>query len=139
MNYLHENLTMYHNIHYKYYTYTLTEPHHWHSAGKLDCYRSNNWNHVHVIHFNKNSSAFSLNQVIIINSYLINGPAVSPIEFNAIHLTQCCLLSIFIHIQCEHFHLILLIWFDLYLYDLSCNMQIFMCGQKYLLAPMLFN
>ena len=24
---------MYHNIHYKYYTYTLTEPHHWHSAG----------------------------------------------------------------------------------------------------------
>ena len=23
---------MYHNIHYKYYTHTLTEPHHWHSA-----------------------------------------------------------------------------------------------------------
>ena len=23
---------MYHNIHYKYYTYTLTEPHHWQSA-----------------------------------------------------------------------------------------------------------
>ena len=26
---------MYHNIHYKYYTYTLTEPHHWHSAQKV--------------------------------------------------------------------------------------------------------
>ena len=32
MKYIHENLTMYHNIHYKYYTYTLTEPHYWNSA-----------------------------------------------------------------------------------------------------------
>ena len=28
---------MYHNIHYKYYTYTLTEPHHWHSAVLCTC------------------------------------------------------------------------------------------------------
>ena len=26
---------MYHNIHYKYYTHTLTDPHHWHSAVDL--------------------------------------------------------------------------------------------------------
>ena len=88
---------MYHNIHYKYNTYTLTEPHHWHSAQDLSVSVGYSYSEDQFMHFfldnfhqcgNYTAHIFQLDIVILrINLFVFSWIPFTKVEIK-LHIFQ---------------------------------------------------